>query len=176
MRLLRANLYVVLTHPRHILFPKSHRFEFREEFQMDFRFLLPILSFPYVMHYFHEHASKSRQGDMHHDFSFFLLSAQLTRKERMIIQANHSKNRNSRLEVRSNSLHFPPKSSGTYFSFEEGFGFEISWDRERDYFTRGFGGHATSAECTMCRRAIFLRRKRLVCKRAFLGMKGLRIS
>ncbi|GIY84690.1 hypothetical protein CEXT_233371 [Caerostris extrusa] len=59
------------------------------------------------------------------------------------------------------------------FHFEEGFGFEISRDRERDYFTRGFGGHATSVECTMCRWTIFLRRKDLFVNVLFLGRKGL---
>ncbi|GFX63854.1 hypothetical protein TNCV_4401481 [Trichonephila clavipes] len=37
-------------------------------------------------------------------------------------------------------------------------------DRKRDYFTLGFSGHTTSAECTMCQRTIFLREEELVCK------------
>ncbi|GFR28704.1 hypothetical protein TNCT_208271 [Trichonephila clavata] len=47
-------------------------------------------------------------------------------------------------------------------------------DRKRDYFTLGFSGHTTSAECTMCQRTIFLREEELVCKRAIARMKRLR--
>ncbi|GIY84689.1 hypothetical protein CEXT_233361 [Caerostris extrusa] len=56
VRLLRANLYVVLTPPRHVLLPEEPSgFEFREEFQMDFRISSSDSIISYVMHSFHEH-------------------------------------------------------------------------------------------------------------------------
>ncbi|GIY84686.1 hypothetical protein CEXT_233331 [Caerostris extrusa] len=75
VRLLRADLYLVLTHPRHVLFPKIHlvsnlarnsKWIFDSSFRF-YNFLRDAL-------FFHEHESKSRQRDLHHDFFLLLLA------------------------------------------------------------------------------------------------------